>query len=151
MLAYDAATGRPQVVGRQGHARLQLAAARHDRRRGASADGVSDHGLEAFDPATGKRCGNTSGTCRACSASASRTSSRASKCWSARAWATARGCSPSPRTAKRGQATEEWISKDLKPYFNDFVERDGYLYGFDGNIFVCMDLATGKRKWKKGR
>lgn len=46
---------------------------------------------------------------------------------------------------------ENWTSRDLKPDFNDFVEHKGFLYGFDGNIFCCTDLATGKRKWKRGR
>ena len=46
---------------------------------------------------------------------------------------------------------EQWSSSDMKPDFNDFVEHQGSLYGFDGNIFACVDLATGKRQWKKGR
>jgi len=29
--------------------------------------------------------------------------------------------------------------------------HDGHLYGFDGPIFLCVDLATGKKLWKKGR
>ncbi|MCI0358529.1 MAG: alcohol dehydrogenase, partial [Planctomycetaceae bacterium] len=48
-------------------------------------------------------------------------------------------------------ATEEWTCKDLKPSFNDFVEHNGHLYGFDGPIFSCIDLATGKKAWQKGR
>jgi outer membrane protein assembly factor BamB len=47
--------------------------------------------------------------------------------------------------------TEEWTCKDLKPYFNDFVSHAGSLYGFDGQIFSCIDLATGKKRWQKGR
>lgn len=47
--------------------------------------------------------------------------------------------------------SEAWTAKDMKPDFNDFVEYEGYVYGFDGNIFSCVDCATGKRKWKKGR
>ena len=39
----------------------------------------------------------------------------------------------------------------LKPSFNAFVFFDGHLYGFDQNILVCVDAATGKRLWKKGR
>jgi outer membrane protein assembly factor BamB len=39
----------------------------------------------------------------------------------------------------------------MKPDFNDFVEYQGFVYGFDGNIFSCVDAATGKRVWKKGR
>jgi hypothetical protein len=44
-----------------------------------------------------------------------------------------------------------WASKDLKPEFPDFVVHDGNAYGFDGSIFCCLNLATGKRTWKDGR
>jgi len=44
-----------------------------------------------------------------------------------------------------------WTSKDLKPFFNDFVIHDSAIYGFDGSLFGCVDLETGKRRWKKGR
>ena len=46
---------------------------------------------------------------------------------------------------------ELWHSKKLVPYYNDFVVYQGHAYGFDGNIFCCIDLETGERKWKKGR
>ena len=39
----------------------------------------------------------------------------------------------------------------MKPDFNDFVVHKGFLYGFDNNIFACVDLRDGKRKWKRGR
>ena len=39
----------------------------------------------------------------------------------------------------------------MKPEFPDFVVHDGHIYGFDGAIFCCLDLATGKRCWKEGR
>jgi outer membrane protein assembly factor BamB len=45
----------------------------------------------------------------------------------------------------------KWQSRDLKPYFNDYVRYEDAVYGFDGNIFACVDLKTGKRHWKKGR
>lgn len=48
-------------------------------------------------------------------------------------------------------AKEEWTSKDLKPYYNDFVRLGDHLYGFDSDILVCIDVASGKKKWKKGR
>ncbi len=49
-------------------------------------------------------------------------------------------------------STEElWTSRAMKPYFNDFVEHNGYLYGFDNEIFACVDLKNGKKKWKRGR
>lgn len=48
-------------------------------------------------------------------------------------------------------AKTDWEAKDFKPYFNDFVVSDGYLYGFDANIFCCFDLKTGRRAWRGGR
>ncbi len=44
-----------------------------------------------------------------------------------------------------------WLSKHLRPDFNDFVVQNGYAYGFDGEIFACVNLSDGKRTWKKGR
>ena len=47
--------------------------------------------------------------------------------------------------------TEEgWIAP-MKPYFNDCVYQEGYLYGFDGPIFMCLDAESGKKAWKRGR
>ncbi len=43
-----------------------------------------------------------------------------------------------------------WTSKRMKPYFNDFVVHDGFLYGFDNSIFACVDLQDGAKKWKRG-
>ena len=48
-------------------------------------------------------------------------------------------------------ATERWTSTRINPYFNDYVAHQGYLYGFDNNIFTCIDLEDGARKWKQGR
>jgi outer membrane protein assembly factor BamB len=55
------------------------------------------------------------------------------------------------REGDEWKVTEQWNSKQLKPTFNDFVYHDGYLYGFDRNIFTCVDAQTGKRQWKRGR
>jgi len=46
---------------------------------------------------------------------------------------------------------ERWMSKGLKPYFNDFVVHNGHAFGFDGSILSCIDLKDGTRKWKGGR
>src|SRR5262249_44031821 len=29
--------------------------------------------------------------------------------------------------------------------------HEGHIYGLDDGIFCCLDAATGKRLWKKGR
>ena len=29
--------------------------------------------------------------------------------------------------------------------------RDGFVYGLDDGILVCLDPETGKRRWKRGR
>lgn len=50
-----------------------------------------------------------------------------------------------------GPPAQRWFSKDLKPSFNDFVVHDGFVYGFDGSVFCCVDLQTGKRRWRAGR
>jgi outer membrane protein assembly factor BamB len=46
---------------------------------------------------------------------------------------------------------DRWTTLEMKPDFNDYVAHKGFLYGFDHNIFGCIDLDTGKRTWKKGR
>ncbi len=48
-------------------------------------------------------------------------------------------------------AEQHWTSHDLKPAYNDVVVQDGYIYGLDASILACVDLETGKRKWKGGR
>lgn len=51
----------------------------------------------------------------------------------------------------RWTATSIWTSRDLKLKFNDAVTRNGFVYGLDEGILVCLDLATGARRWKQGR
>jgi len=41
-----------------------------------------------------------------------------------------------------------WTSKDLKPDFNDFVVFQDHAFGFDREMFACLNLANGKRAWK---
>lgn len=49
------------------------------------------------------------------------------------------------------QTTEVWTSRDMKTKFTTAVILDGHAYGLDDGILACIDLATGKRQWKKGR
>jgi outer membrane protein assembly factor BamB len=46
------------------------------------------------------------------------------------------------------QVKEQWTTKSIKPYYNDLVVNDDYLYGFDGPIFMCVSLADGRMKWR---
>src|SRR5262249_54330727 len=46
---------------------------------------------------------------------------------------------------------QRWVSRQLKPSFNDFVVHQDSIYGFDGRVLTCVDLQTGKRRWKEGR
>jgi outer membrane protein assembly factor BamB len=51
-----------------------------------------------------------------------------------------------------GWATEPlWKSSLFRPQFNDFVIKDNHAYGLSGGNACCVDLATGKQKWRKGR
>lgn len=47
--------------------------------------------------------------------------------------------------------SERWTTNRFNPYFNDLVHHEGYLYGFDGGFFICVDATSGERKWKRGR
>ena len=55
------------------------------------------------------------------------------------------------RTGDTWSATRAWATKNFKPAYNDFVDLEGNVYGFDGSIFCCVDAATGQRRWKAGR
>ncbi len=55
------------------------------------------------------------------------------------------------RTESGYKAEEAWRTLHLKAKFNNFVYRDGYLYGLDDGMMTCIDTETGRRTWKKGR
>lgn len=44
--------------------------------------------------------------------------------------------------------TENWTSREIKPYFNDFVISKDHIYGFDGPIFMSLNASDGKKTWK---
>ncbi len=44
-----------------------------------------------------------------------------------------------------------WRSPRLKSKFANYVEHEGAVYGLDDGVLVCLDLATGDRRWKRGR
>jgi outer membrane protein assembly factor BamB len=43
---------------------------------------------------------------------------------------------------------ELWKSRKLKGGYASPLALNGYLYGLDGDILACIDLADGKLKWK---
>lgn len=44
-----------------------------------------------------------------------------------------------------------WKSQALRPAYNDFVYQDGFVYGLDKGLLCCVDAKTGERRWKQGR
>jgi outer membrane protein assembly factor BamB len=48
-------------------------------------------------------------------------------------------------------ASTIWENKNMKNKFNSSVLYNGYIYGLDEGIMVCLDVNTGERKWKEGR
>ncbi len=55
------------------------------------------------------------------------------------------------RTNDTFTAHELWRNRSLKTKFASSVVWQGYVYGFDEDILVCLDAQTGERKWKDGR
>ena len=51
------------------------------------------------------------------------------------------------KTGADWNVTEQWQTRRFRPYFKDSVIHEGYIYGFDGNRFVCFDIETGERQW----
>jgi outer membrane protein assembly factor BamB len=49
------------------------------------------------------------------------------------------------------KAEQVWESKRMKNKFASSVLHDGHIYGLDGAILACIDVATGKLMWKGGR
>ncbi len=44
-----------------------------------------------------------------------------------------------------------WKNRNLKPKFTNLVLHQGHLFGLDMGILACVELRTGRRKWKRGR
>jgi hypothetical protein len=54
------------------------------------------------------------------------------------------------RSSPSWAAAERWASRALKPSFNDFVVYGKEIYGFNGQVLTCVDLETGRRRWRNG-
>jgi outer membrane protein assembly factor BamB len=46
---------------------------------------------------------------------------------------------------------EIWRTKELRAKMTSPVFYQGHLYGMDDGILTCLDVATGRRKWRDGR
>ena len=56
------------------------------------------------------------------------------------------------RSGSEFAVSEAWTpNKSLHAKFTNVVARNGFAYGLDGKILACVDLETGKRRWKGGR
>jgi outer membrane protein assembly factor BamB len=56
------------------------------------------------------------------------------------------------RSGSTWTVTTRWTAPNrFKLKFNTGVCRDGCVYGLDEGILACLDLATGKERWKSGR
>jgi outer membrane protein assembly factor BamB len=55
------------------------------------------------------------------------------------------------KTGSDPSTVAKYTTTKFKPYYNDFVIHQGHAFGFDGPIFICIDLKTGEAKWKGGR
>tara|TARA_Y100001934_G_C12343835_1_gene771700 strand:- start:264 stop:1793 length:1530 start_codon:yes stop_codon:yes gene_type:complete len=49
------------------------------------------------------------------------------------------------------EVEEVWRNKMMKNKFTSSVHYEGHVYGLDENILVCLDLESGRKKWKDGR
>ncbi len=44
-----------------------------------------------------------------------------------------------------------WESPRMKAKFTNLILHEGYVYGLDDGVMVCLDPQTGERMWKGGR
>lgn len=49
------------------------------------------------------------------------------------------------------QSAFVWETPRLKAKFTNPVLHDGFVYGLDEGVLVCLDLTTGERRWRAGR
>ncbi|MCZ6674114.1 MAG: PQQ-binding-like beta-propeller repeat protein [Verrucomicrobia bacterium] len=52
---------------------------------------------------------------------------------------------------KKQKVKRLWKTLHLKAKFNNYVFKDGYIYGLDDGMLTCIDVEKGRRTWKKGR
>lgn len=53
-----------------------------------------------------------------------------------------------PETEGLWKVEEIWKTNRFRPKYNDFVMKDGVIYGLDDGDLCCVDPETGKLKWR---
>lgn len=53
--------------------------------------------------------------------------------------------------ADKWSVEPKWKNNNLKTKMTNAVVRDGYAYGLDEGTLCCLEVATGKKKWKRSR
>jgi outer membrane protein assembly factor BamB len=62
-----------------------------------------------------------------------------------------RGGDSAGAAAGKLEAELIWETPRLKSKFANLALRDGFVYGLDDGVLVCLDPETGARRWKGGR
>lgn len=108
---------------------------------------ISDYGIEAFEPATGKLLWEDKWELK----NNPRVAQPCIEDFYTLVAGTGQGKGARKiKVVKEGETFVPkiiWTSEGFRPYFNDYVFHDGYLYGFDGNRFACLDMTTGFLRW----
>ncbi len=60
-------------------------------------------------------------------------------------------CETSDEGADQWSVEPLWKSNNLKTKMTSAVVRDGYAYGLDEGTLSCLEVATGKKMWKRSR
>lgn len=55
------------------------------------------------------------------------------------------------RDGEQWKASTAWTVKQFRLKFNAPVVKDGFAYGLDERVLVCLDLQDGNVKWRNGR
>lgn len=55
------------------------------------------------------------------------------------------------RSGEAWTVTQQWHTSRFFPKFNDYVKLGDHIYGLSDGTLTCIEVATGKTKWKSGR
>ncbi len=55
------------------------------------------------------------------------------------------------RDGENWSVEQLWRNNNMKTKMTNAVVRDGFVYGLDEGILSCIEVASGAKKWKKGK